>query len=173
VTLEGIICLLHTRRFSTTSEIKTNSFLIRTHTYVQLLTAPFPLAIIYPFCICPVNGFGSSHFDISALVRLVTHLSLLVIGMRLKPSSTSANAGNLAPVMFDSPPSSPKRNAALSRFGPDVGFLPDFRNGEDEFGAEGLSGESVGSSIQEKEELAIVERVGTGARGRASVSDLR
>jgi len=69
--------------------------------------------------------------------------------------------GNLA-----SPPSSPKRKAAFSRFGPDVDFLLDLRNGEDDLGGELDELEVPGSSIHEKLDCAMDERVGTGAFGR-------
>src|SRR6266536_2398774 len=63
------------------------------------------------------------------------------------PSSSSAKAGNLAS------PSSPKRNAVLSRLGPEIGRLPDFRNGDEDFGGDDLGAdpeETSGSSIQAK-----------------------
>jgi len=63
---------------------------------------------------------------------------------------------------------SPKRNAAFSRPEPDPGRLPDLRNGDEDLGGddfmadpEGLSG----SSIHEKLDCAIVDRVGMGALG--------
>lgn len=86
----------------------------------------------------------------------------------LKPSSISGVVVGLV-LLEDSPPSSPKRNAAFSRLGPEVGFLPDFKNGEPDFGGEdGLLdiGDASGSSIQENDEFAIVDRVGTGGFGR-------
>ena len=63
---------------------------------------------------------------------------------------------------------SPNRNAALSRPEPDTGRLVGLRNGGEDLGgddfmadAEGVSG----SSIHEKLDCAIVDRVGTGAFG--------
>jgi hypothetical protein len=72
----------------------------------------------------------------------------------LKPSSSSVKRGNLELAILDSAPSSPKRNAAFSRFGPEVGFLPDLRNGDEGFGGDDLAGvldPDSDSSIQLKE----------------------
>lgn len=83
----------------------------------------------------------------------------------LKTSSESSNNGGLA---FGSPPSSPNKKAAFSRFGPDVGRLPDLRNGDADFGGDDLAEELEGvsgSSIHEKLDCAILDRVGTGAFG--------
>ncbi len=68
--------------------------------------------------------------------------------------------------MLDSPPSSPKRNAAFSRFGPEVGLLPDLRKGEPDLGGDDLDAcEMSGSNIHEKLDCAILDLVGTGAFG--------
>ena len=88
----------------------------------------------------------------------------------LNPSSASTNEANFA---FDggiSSPSSPKRKAAFSRLDPAVGLRPDFRRGDDAFGGDdfpnAVGGVLSGSSIQEKDDCAILDRVGTGAVGR-------
>ena len=52
----------------------------------------------------------------------------------LNPSSASLTGGSLGPDASNSPPSSPKRNAAFSRLAPDVGRLVDFKNGDEDFG---------------------------------------
>lgn len=66
------------------------------------------------------------------------------LGLETSPSSTS-----------------PKRNAAFSRPEPDAGRLLDLRNGEADLGGDDESG----SSIHEKLDCAMVDRVGTGALG--------
>jgi len=74
----------------------------------------------------------------------------------------------LDPDILDSAPSSPKRKAAFSLFGPEVGRLPDLRNGDADLGGDDLAGVREGesdSSIQLNEDCAMVERVGTGAFG--------
>lgn len=83
----------------------------------------------------------------------------------LKISSESSSSSGPE---LDSPPSSPNKNAAFSRLGPDVGRLPDLRNGDTEFGGDGFVEEAdgvSGSSIHEKLDCAILDRVGTGAFG--------
>jgi hypothetical protein len=80
-------------------------------------------------------------------------LSLPPIVFRLNPSSASPKKGNPGSFILGSP-SSPKRNAAFSRPGPDVGFLPVFKNGDDALGGDDLIEELEGvsgSSIQLKE----------------------
>lgn len=73
---------------------------------------------------------------LGASLCIKLHVTLpLPILPRLKPSSASLNEGN----MLDSAPSSPNRNAAFSRFEPDVGFLSDLRNGDAGFGGEDLA----------------------------------
>ncbi len=82
----------------------------------------------------------------------------------------SSSKGDL---VLDSPPSSPNKNAAFSRFGPEVGRLPDLRNGEADLGGDDLveDPEGVsGSSIHEKLDCAILDRVGTGALGLADAT---
>lgn len=90
----------------------------------------------------------------------------------MKPSSASTNDANLVFFNRVSVPPSPKRNAAFSRPGPVVGRLPDLRKGDDDFGGDdmpdAMGSVLSGSSIHEKEDCAIVDRVGTGALGRAT-----
>lgn len=101
------------------------------------------------------------------------HLSILLLGMSFKsnPSSTLAE-GDLKSVTCKSPPSSPNRNAAFSRLAPEIGFrLVDETKVDVDFGGAPLMprpdvGASSESSIHEKDEFAIVERVGTGTAGR-------
>ena len=99
-------------------------------------------------------------------------LVLLIIGFKSNPSATLAEEGDLESVNCDSPPSSPNKNAAFSRLAPEIGFLLDGVANEDgDLGNGSLLPrpdveESSESSIHEKEELAIVERVGTGTAGR-------
>ena len=101
------------------------------------------------------------------------HLSLPpLIVPSCSPSSASTNDANLVFFNGVSPSSSPKRNAAFSRPGPDAGRLPDLRNGDNDLGGDDLSDVVgvvlPGSSIHENEDCAIVDRVGTGALGRAT-----
>lgn len=64
-----------------------------------------------------------------------------------------------------SPPSSPNKKAAFSRLGPDVGRLPDLRNGDADLGGDDDPDGASDSSIHEKLDCAILDRVGTGAFG--------
>ena len=91
---------------------------------------------------------------------------------RLKTSSVSFKVGNFTLFILDSPPSSPKRNAAFSRPTPEAGRLPDFKNGDGDFGGDDLSPgpDASGSNIQENEDCAILDLVGTGAFGRSTAS---
>lgn len=76
----------------------------------------------------------------------------------------------LIPFMLDSPPSSPKRNAAFSRPTPEVGRLEDLKKGDVDLGGDDLvptAEEVSGSNIQENEDCAMLDRVGTGAFGRS------
>lgn len=88
------------------------------------------------------------------LWRFHLTLSPFSIVPRWNPSSGSASGSILEPVLLDSPPSSPKRNAAFSLLGPVVGRLPDFKNGDEGFGGDGFEEELEwvsGSNIQLKE----------------------
>lgn len=90
---------------------------------------------------------------------------------RSKPSSGSVNNGDREFDICDSPPSSPNRNAAFSLLAPEVGFLPDFRNGDVDCGEAVLilrppDARESASSIHAKDEFAMVDLVGTGAFGR-------
>lgn len=92
---------------------------------------------------------------------------------RLKASSALIKTGCLVLFILNSPPSSPKRNAAFSLFGPEFGRLPDLRNGDGDLGGEDLweDPEVVsGSSIHEKLDCAMLDLVGTGAFGLAGNS---
>jgi len=94
------------------------------------------------------------------------------MGFKSNPSSALAKEGDLESVVCDSPASSPNKKAAFSRLTPEVGFLlDDATNGDVDFGGEPLMPgpeveELSESSIHEKDEFAIVERVGTGTTGR-------
>jgi hypothetical protein len=70
-------------------------------------------------------------------------------------------------MLFESS-TSPNRKAAFSRPEPDAGRLPDLRNGDEDLGGDDFVVDpegASGSSIHEKLDCAIVERVGTGAVG--------
>jgi hypothetical protein len=102
------------------------------------------------------------------------HLALLPLRVpRLKASSALTKTDCLVLFILDSAPSSPKRNAAFSLFGPEFGRLPDLRNGDGDLGGEDLweDPEVVsGSSIHEKLDCAMLDLVGTGAFGLAGNS---
>jgi hypothetical protein len=69
--------------------------------------------------------------------------------------------------------SSPNKNAVFSRFGPLLIGFPDGRKGDEDFGEEDATPEVggwSGSSIQANDDCAILDRVGTGARGRSGIS---
>jgi len=119
---------------------------------------------------------GSGHLVTRYSLLISSFFSFLALYVfSLNPSSISPNSDNLPSVLSVFVPSSPNRKAAFSRLASVVGRFPVFKNGDIVLGGDDLllDGDvTSGSSIQENEELAMLDRVGTGAFGRGTGEEL-
>lgn len=101
-------------------------------------------------------GLGINKESLTVFTTCHLALSLSPIEFNRNPSSASPRSGNLVLDMLAS--SSPNRNAALSRLGPDVDLRPLLINVDGDFGGDDFEEESEcgsDSSIQLNELINI------------------